>query len=87
MMFVWLARLALLGYGLAFQVALAILHFVVSTPYLSLMLLPIPVLAPYPLYAGRFPGLWRVYLCLQLPGITVQMAVRVLLDLWVPVRI
>lgn len=87
MMLVWLARLALWGYGLAFQAALAILHFVVSVPYLGLMLLPIPVLAPYPLYAGRFPRLWRVYLCLQLLGITVQMTGRVLLDLWVPVRI
>lgn len=86
--FFWLPRLLLIGYAVACQICLAILHFVVAAPYLTLVLLPIPVLAPLVTIADEtMPATRRLYLFLQLAGVTGQMALRVMLDLWLPVRL
>ncbi|MCR9144887.1 MAG: hypothetical protein NXI24_21800 [bacterium] len=83
----WLPRLALLAYAGACQLILAVLHFVVSAPYLSLIFVPIPVLAPLLMVPDSWTFTRRAYLCLQLFGVTLQMVARVWLDLWIPVRI
>ena len=83
----WSLRLALIGYACGMQAGLAVLHFVVAVPYLSLLVLPIPVLAPVAFTGDALRGTRRLYLCLQIGGVTVQMALRLALDLWLPVRI
>ena len=77
-----LVFLSLLGYGLLCQALLGLAHFVYAVPYLALLVVPIPVLLPLWLVSGR---LRTAYLYLQLFGLSVQMVVRVLLDLWLPV--
>jgi hypothetical protein len=84
-----LLRVLLALYLAAFQIGLAWVLFVLAVPYLYLTLLPIPVLLPLAI-AARIGSLRRVllvYLWLQIAGVTVQMVLRILLDLWLPVRI
>lgn len=77
----------LAGYAVLSQLGLLYLHFVVAAPYLLLVVLPIPLLAPVVLLPVRFRWSRRLFLICQVGGASVQMLLRALLDLWLPLRI
>lgn len=88
----WLAPLFWLGgwgYLAGLLGALFFLLFIESLPYIYLVALPIPVLAPVVLlerlYGWRFYGI--LYLILSALGIIALLAGRIWLDLWYPMDI
>lgn len=83
---VWLLSWFYLG-GLLF--VLAFFLFIESVPYISLIVLPIPLLAPAYLMDRLYAWRWsaRVYVLLAFLGTAALLGGRVWLDLWYPMDI
>ncbi len=63
---------------------LSVLLYIETVSYYWLVLLPIPVLIP-PAILGRFINV-RPYIIMAVLGVSALILVRVVLDLWLPLR-
>lgn len=87
-----LIGLALAGWTALSQAGLAFFLFLEPIASIWLVFLPIPILGPLPLAAGLpeaaqpRPGIRRAYLLVQISACLLQLTLRTLVDLWLPVR-